>query len=201
MGKEEQRRPHAHPRCSGDAATYICTAHVARLLCMPHVHEPTEEDTEKDTFPFHSPFTGSSQTLTPQPARAMPIQLLRRLPTAHGGVPPRGGPLRCKPMVVTAAGGTHSSNDVVRVCTHTTCRKQGARDVVGFFRQVVDPQAVDVQEGGCLGNCGSGPNVVFLPEGTQVFVLFLTFTVRWEPRAGSAWCVVGVQSKQPWWPQ
>lgn len=97
----------------------------------------------------------------------MATQMLRRLPPAPGGAPLRREPRRCIRTVVTAAGGTHNTNDVVRVCTHTTCRKQGSRDVVGFFGEVVDHSRVTVKAGGCLGNCGSGPNVVFLPEGAH----------------------------------
>mmetsp|Transcript_21581 Transcript_21581/g.47369 ORF Transcript_21581/g.47369 Transcript_21581/m.47369 type:complete len:254 (-) Transcript_21581:208-969(-) len=51
----------------------------------------------------------------------------------------------------------------VRICTSTTCRKQGSQQVVRYFEELVDSSQVTVSESGCLGQCGSGPNLVLLP--------------------------------------
>jgi hypothetical protein len=75
----------------------------------------------------------------------------------------RSQPPQRRGVVPTVAAGGSTE---VRVCTHTTCRKQGSRDVLAFFNDVVDTRRVQCRESGCLGNCGSGPNVLFLPDGT-----------------------------------
>ncbi len=51
----------------------------------------------------------------------------------------------------------------VLVCQHETCPKQGAAAVAQAFRSQV-PADVVVENVGCLGQCGSGPMVVVLPE-------------------------------------
>jgi (2Fe-2S) ferredoxin len=52
---------------------------------------------------------------------------------------------------------------VVLVCQNRTCRKQGAKQVLAAFQAQAVPE-VTVQKSGCLGQCGSGPMVVVLPE-------------------------------------
>eukprot|EP00241_Pyramimonas_parkeae_P010443 CAMPEP_0114245836 /NCGR_PEP_ID=MMETSP0058-20121206/12124_1 /TAXON_ID=36894 /ORGANISM="Pyramimonas parkeae, CCMP726" /LENGTH=234 /DNA_ID=CAMNT_0001358947 /DNA_START=402 /DNA_END=1106 /DNA_ORIENTATION=+ len=59
-------------------------------------------------------------------------------------------------------------NNQVRVCTNTTCRKQGSAQIVRHLKELVDPAQVSVETSGCLANCGSGPNVAFLPSGLVV---------------------------------
>jgi NADH:ubiquinone oxidoreductase subunit E len=49
------------------------------------------------------------------------------------------------------------------VCQHLTCRKQGAAQVLGAFRSIA-PKSSDGT--GCLGRCGSGPNVLVVPSQT-----------------------------------
>ncbi|MEA5617475.1 (2Fe-2S) ferredoxin domain-containing protein [Cronbergia sp. UHCC 0137] len=51
----------------------------------------------------------------------------------------------------------------VRVCQSRTCKKQGAAAVLAAFQACSIPD-VTVTVSGCLGQCGSGPMVVFLPE-------------------------------------
>ena len=51
----------------------------------------------------------------------------------------------------------------VLVCQHDTCPRQGATAVLKAFRSQV-PSDVVVKSAGCLGECGSGPMVVILPE-------------------------------------
>ncbi|KAG8388495.1 hypothetical protein BUALT_Bualt02G0131600 [Buddleja alternifolia] len=55
----------------------------------------------------------------------------------------------------------------LRVCTNRTCRKQGSLDVLQILTGIAPPY-VSVTSCGCLGRCGSGPNIVILPE--AVFV-------------------------------
>ena len=51
----------------------------------------------------------------------------------------------------------------VLVCQHETCPRQGAAAVLKAFKSQA-PSVVVVQSVGCLGECGSGPMVVVLPE-------------------------------------
>lgn len=51
----------------------------------------------------------------------------------------------------------------IRVCQNKTCRKQGSKQVLAAFERSA-PEGVTVEESGCLGHCGSGPNVLILPE-------------------------------------
>ncbi|XP_011086960.1 probable UDP-N-acetylglucosamine--peptide N-acetylglucosaminyltransferase SEC [Sesamum indicum] len=55
----------------------------------------------------------------------------------------------------------------IRVCTNRTCRKQGSLEVLQVLSGIAPP-FVTVNSCGCLGRCGSGPNIVILPE--AVFV-------------------------------
>ena len=51
----------------------------------------------------------------------------------------------------------------VLVCQHETCPRQGAAAVLKAFKSQA-PSDVVVQSVGCLGECGSGPMVLVLPE-------------------------------------
>ena len=51
----------------------------------------------------------------------------------------------------------------IRVCQNTTCRKQGADKVLAAFKAIA-PNDLNIEESGCLGHCGSGPNALILPE-------------------------------------
>ena len=51
----------------------------------------------------------------------------------------------------------------VLVCQHETCPRQGAAAVFKAFKSQA-PADVEVISVGCLGQCGSGPMVVVLPE-------------------------------------
>ncbi|PIA35451.1 hypothetical protein AQUCO_03500072v1 [Aquilegia coerulea] len=55
----------------------------------------------------------------------------------------------------------------IRVCVNKTCRKQGSRETLEILSSLAPPH-VSVISCGCLGKCGSGPNLVFLPQ--AVFV-------------------------------
>ncbi|KAL8547814.1 hypothetical protein ACS0TY_007228 [Phlomoides rotata] len=60
-----------------------------------------------------------------------------------------------------------SEKNEIRVCTNRTCRKQGSLDILQLLSGIAPP-FVTVNSCGCLGLCGSGPNIVILPE--SVFV-------------------------------
>ncbi|QIR35696.1 (2Fe-2S) ferredoxin domain-containing protein [Tolypothrix sp. PCC 7910] len=51
----------------------------------------------------------------------------------------------------------------VRVCQNRTCKKQGAADVLAAFAALPVPGVI-VTPSSCLGQCGSGPMVLVLPE-------------------------------------
>lgn len=58
---------------------------------------------------------------------------------------------------------TSESSRQILVCQSRTCRKQGSAAVLEAFQSspVTDITVVD---SGCLGQCGSGPMVVVMPE-------------------------------------
>ncbi|KAF5203240.1 tetratricopeptide repeat (TPR)-containing protein [Thalictrum thalictroides] len=62
---------------------------------------------------------------------------------------------------------SESSELEIRVCVNRTCRKQGSRETLDILSSLAPPH-VSVTSCGCLGKCGSGPNLVFLPQ--AVFV-------------------------------
>ncbi|GER32176.1 tetratricopeptide repeat-containing protein [Striga asiatica] len=55
----------------------------------------------------------------------------------------------------------------IRVCTNRTCRMQGSLDIFQLLSGI-SPSSVTVKSCGCLGRCGSGPNIVILPDGVFV---------------------------------
>ncbi|CAJ2635737.1 unnamed protein product [Trifolium pratense] len=52
----------------------------------------------------------------------------------------------------------------LRVCTNRTCRRQGSFQTLETLSGIAPPN-VSVKSSGCLGCCGAGPNLVFLPDG------------------------------------
>lgn len=55
----------------------------------------------------------------------------------------------------------------IRVCTNRTCRKQGSFQTLEVVTDLAPPD-ITVKSSGCLGRCGSGPNVALLPQGIIV---------------------------------
>ncbi|MEZ2240727.1 ferredoxin [Microcoleus sp.] len=51
----------------------------------------------------------------------------------------------------------------VLVCQNRTCRKQGGAKVLAAFESL-SPSEVAVVASSCLGQCGSGPMVLVMPE-------------------------------------
>ena len=56
----------------------------------------------------------------------------------------------------------NNSNIEIRVCTNRTCRKQGSHQILETLIGI-SPSHVSINPCGCLGRCGSGPNLVVLP--------------------------------------
>ncbi|KAL6281778.1 hypothetical protein ACE6H2_018659 [Prunus campanulata] len=73
--------------------------------------------------------------------------------------------------------GSHSSSSAeaeediqieeIRVCTNRTCRRQGSFQSLDTLTALAPPN-VAVKSSGCLGRCGTGPNLVALPAATFV---------------------------------
>ncbi|XP_057537574.1 uncharacterized protein LOC130815207 isoform X1 [Amaranthus tricolor] len=57
---------------------------------------------------------------------------------------------------------SNNSNIEIRVCTNRTCRKQGSHQILETLIGI-SPSHVSINPCGCLGRCGSGPNLVVLP--------------------------------------
>ena len=55
------------------------------------------------------------------------------------------------------------SEQIVLICQHRTCRKQGATRVFTAFKLAVPPD-IQVNEVQCFGQCGNGPMVLILPD-------------------------------------
>lgn len=52
----------------------------------------------------------------------------------------------------------------IRVCTNRTCRRQGSFQILETLTALAPPE-LRVTPCACLGRCGSGPNLVALPQG------------------------------------
>ncbi|KAI3898113.1 hypothetical protein MKX03_021712 [Papaver bracteatum] len=55
----------------------------------------------------------------------------------------------------------------IRVCVNKACSKQGSRETLEVLSGISPPNII-IKSCGCLGKCGSGPNLVVLPEGVLV---------------------------------
>lgn len=60
-----------------------------------------------------------------------------------------------------------SSCREIRVCVNRTCARSGSMETLNFITGLAPPN-VKVKSCGCLGRCGSGPNLVVLPA--EIFV-------------------------------
>ncbi|PKI63316.1 uncharacterized protein LOC116215235 [Punica granatum] len=74
---------------------------------------------------------------------------------------------RCFSPGATVTGSLSSELKEIRVCTNRTCRKQGSLQTLETLSGLA-PADVTVKTCGCLGRCGSGPNLALLPEGVIV---------------------------------
>lgn len=52
----------------------------------------------------------------------------------------------------------------IRICVNKTCKKQGSQQIAKFG-QDLGLEEFHITTTGCLGECGSGPNVVIMPHG------------------------------------
>jgi tetratricopeptide (TPR) repeat protein len=57
----------------------------------------------------------------------------------------------------------------IRVCTNRTCRKQGSIQTLQTLSAIAPPN-VTINSCACLGRCGSGPNLIALPNANPVIV-------------------------------
>ena len=53
------------------------------------------------------------------------------------------------------------TSEKVVVCHNTTCKQQGAPEVLSAFERCL-PDEVTLETSGCLGQCGKGPMVIVL---------------------------------------
>ncbi|KAI7742948.1 hypothetical protein M8C21_010419 [Ambrosia artemisiifolia] len=88
------------------------------------------------------------------------ITTLIHIPTTHQP------PTTTKPTKPISAI-TPPTTTEIRVCTNRTCRRQGSTEVLQVL-QGITPPTISVTSCGCLGRCGSGPNLVVLPSETFV---------------------------------
>jgi hypothetical protein len=61
--------------------------------------------------------------------------------------------------LVRAGAGSQQS---LHICTSKTCRRQGSPQILKFVKDL-GLEELGVEECGCLGNCGKGPNMVLMP--------------------------------------
>jgi (2Fe-2S) ferredoxin len=59
-----------------------------------------------------------------------------------------------------------SDQKSILICQHLTCRKQGSGMVLQAFRSEASSTEIACEGSGCLGRCGSGPNILVLPTQT-----------------------------------
>ncbi|KAI3982920.1 hypothetical protein MKX01_010403 [Papaver californicum] len=55
----------------------------------------------------------------------------------------------------------------IRVCVNKACSKQGSRETLEILSGISPPNII-IESCGCLGKCGSGPNLVVLPDGVII---------------------------------
>lgn len=100
---------------------------------------------------------GSSSSLHPH---RIPPSLL----TPHTNPNPPNQPLFLLSSTSITPSIVNSISEIseIRVCTNRTCRRQGSIQTLETLAGIAPP-TVSVKSCGCLGLCGSGPNIVALP--------------------------------------
>ncbi|KNA08041.1 hypothetical protein SOVF_166280 isoform B [Spinacia oleracea] len=88
--------------------------------------------------------------------------------------PPNSKPIKTKPNFTFSSTTTkptdppsNYSKIEIRVCTNRTCRRQGSLQVLETLLGI-SPTHVSINSCGCLGRCGSGPNLVVLPPAAMI---------------------------------
>ncbi|KAA8542929.1 hypothetical protein F0562_024081 [Nyssa sinensis] len=84
---------------------------------------------------------------------ASPLLLLNSVSSSHSKAASRFGRVKAEIEI--------------RVCVNRTCRRQGSMETLQILSGIAPPDA-PVRSCGCLGRCGSGPNLVVLPNGVFV---------------------------------
>mmetsp|Transcript_7522 Transcript_7522/g.19304 ORF Transcript_7522/g.19304 Transcript_7522/m.19304 type:complete len:255 (+) Transcript_7522:123-887(+) len=80
-------------------------------------------------------------------------QAARRSTRAHHAAP--AAVRRTEASSSTSSG---SSTATLRVCTNTTCKRQGSRQILQLAKDL-HLAGLEVDSTGCIGRCGSGPNL------------------------------------------
>jgi hypothetical protein len=65
-------------------------------------------------------------------------------------------------MVKAGVGATATAGYELRICQNKVCVRQGSRLILQFTKDLALPN-ITVNECGCLGSCGSGPNLAVIP--------------------------------------
>mmetsp|Transcript_12739 Transcript_12739/g.45109 ORF Transcript_12739/g.45109 Transcript_12739/m.45109 type:complete len:264 (-) Transcript_12739:81-872(-) len=101
---------------------------------------------------------GRPAFLGPAPAPGAPRSLNRCLRKASG---PAGGAAAAG-VVAEAEVSEAAPKATVFVCTSSSCTGDGAEGCLKLLRELA-PEGVEIRETGCLGPCGSGPNILATP--------------------------------------
>ncbi|KAF5774083.1 putative tetratricopeptide-like helical domain superfamily, Thioredoxin-like superfamily [Helianthus annuus] len=113
---------------------------------------------------------------------------LIQFPTVHHSFPPP--PISATNKRISAAS---SPPTEIRVCTNRTCRRQGSTEILQVLTGIAPP-TISVTSCGCLGRCGSGPNLVVLPS--ETFVSHCATAARAADVMGSVCGVDSVRCKK-----
>ncbi len=57
----------------------------------------------------------------------------------------------------------HPVSKTMLICQNITCAKQGSLELLNILQQMCPPE-VDLEPVGCLGQCGSGPMLLVMPD-------------------------------------
>lgn len=100
-----------------------------------------------------------------------PLSLLNPHSNPNPKIYPKPLPFSSRPIstITTSIPNSNSNSETseIRVCNNRTCRRQGSIQTLETLAGIAPPNVV-VKSCGCLGRCGSGPNIVALPGPTMV---------------------------------
>jgi tetratricopeptide (TPR) repeat protein len=69
----------------------------------------------------------------------------------------------CRSASATTTSNSSRSGRTLHICTGKVCKRQGSPQLLKFA-QDLGLEEISVQEAGCLGNCGKGPNMLLMPQ-------------------------------------
>jgi len=99
---------------------------------------------------------------------------------------------RSLPTANTAGGAVGTQE--LAVCTNRTCKKQGSQQVLRFLQDISAGSGVSARESGCLGTCGSGPNILVSDKNKAVKIVSHVATYADAQQLLSQFCGVSVDS-------